>query len=135
MPTQIFVNLPIRDLKKSMDFFGKIGYTFNMQFTNDDATCMIITDTIYAMLLTEPFFKTFTKREICDTKNSIEAIIALSAENREAVDELVNKALAAGGTEPRPVNDMGFMYTRCFEDLDGHLWEIFHMDMSAIPQQ
>ena len=134
MPTKIFVNLPVKDLQKSIAFFTKMGYTFNQQFTNENATCMIITEDIYAMLLVHPFFKTFTKKEICDTTKNIEAIIALSADNREAVDDLVDKALAAGAIEPKPISDMGFMYTRSFEDPDGHLWEIFYMDLSAIPQ-
>ncbi|MES2373545.1 MAG: VOC family protein [Bacteroidota bacterium] len=134
MATKIFVNLPVKDLQKSIAFFTKLGYTFNPQFTNEDATCMIIAEDIYAMLLVHPFFKTFTKKEICDTSKNIEAIIALSADNREAVDGLVDKALAAGAVEPKPISDQGFMYTRSFEDPDGHLWEIFYMDLSAIPQ-
>ena len=134
MATKIFVNLPVKDLKKSVDFFTKMGYTFNPQFTDENATCMIISEEIYTMLLVEPFFKTFTKKEICDTGKSIEAIIALSADSRAEVDELVNKAIAAGATEPKEPRDMGFMYSRDFEDLDGHLWEIFYMDMSAIPK-
>ena len=133
MATKIFVNLPVKDLQKSIAFFTKLGYTFNQQFTDENATCMIIAEDIYAMLLVHPFFKTFTKKEICDTTKNIEAIIALSADNREAVDELVDKALAAGAVEPKPINDQGFMYTRSFEDPDGHLWEIFYMDLSAIP--
>jgi predicted lactoylglutathione lyase len=134
MATKIFVNLPVKDLNKSIDFFTKLGYTFNPQFTNENATCMIITEEIYTMLLVEPFFKTFTKKEICDTGKNIEAIIALSADSRAEVDELVNKAIAAGATEPKEPQDMGFMYTRDFEDLDGHLWEVFYMDMAAMPQ-
>ncbi|MEO7531259.1 MAG: VOC family protein [Sediminibacterium sp.] len=134
MAAQIFVNLPVKDLAKSIAFFAKLGYTFNQQFTNENATCMIISENIYAMLLVEPFFKTFTKKEICDTSKNIEAIIALSAESRKAVDELANKAMEAGAMESKPPSDEGFMYTRSFEDLDGHLWEIFYMDMSAIPQ-
>ncbi|MEO8173382.1 MAG: VOC family protein [Sediminibacterium sp.] len=134
MATQIFVNLPVKDLNRSIAFFTKLGYTFNPQFTNEDATCMIIAENIYAMLLTEPFFKTFTKKEICDTGKHIEAIIALSADSRDAVDILANKAMEAGAVEPKPTSDMGFMYTRSFEDPDGHLWEIFHMDLSAMPQ-
>lgn len=134
MPTQIFVNLPVKDLKQSIDFFTKLGYTFNAQFTNDDATCMVISETIYAMLLVEPFFKTFTAKEICDTSKNIEAIIALSCDSRAAVDEIVDKAAAAGAVLPRPADDKGFMYTRSFEDPSGHLWEIFYMDLSAVPE-
>jgi hypothetical protein len=134
MSTQIFVNLPVKDLKKSIAFFTKLGYTFNQQFTDENATCMIITETIYVMLLVEPFFKTFTKKEICNTGKDIEAILALSADSREAVDTLANKAMEAGAVEPKPTSDQGFMYTRTFEDLDGHLWEIFYMDMAAFPK-
>jgi predicted lactoylglutathione lyase len=134
MPTQIFVNLPVKDLQKSIGFFTKLGYTFNLNFTNENATCMIISESIYAMLLAEPFFKTFTKKEICDTSKNIEAIIALSCDSRAAVDELGQKAEEAGARIPKPADDQGFMYTRSFEDPDGHLWEIFYMDPAAIPQ-
>jgi predicted lactoylglutathione lyase len=133
MPTQIFVNLPVKDLKKSIAFFTKLGYTFNPDFTDDNATCMIISETIYAMLLVEPFFKTFTKKEVCDTSKNIEAIIALSCDSRAAVDELAQHAEEAGARIPKPADDQGFMYTRSFEDPDGHLWEIFYMDPAAIP--
>jgi predicted lactoylglutathione lyase len=133
MPTQIFVNLPVKDLKKSIAFFTKLGYTFNPNFTDDNATCMIISETIYAMLLVEPFFKTFTKKEICDTSKNIESILALSCDSRAAVDDLAQKAEEAGARIPKPADDQGFMYTRSFEDPDGHLWEIFYMDMTAVP--
>lgn len=133
MPTQIFVNLPVKDLKRSIEFFTRLGYTFNPNFTDEKATCMIISDTIYAMLLVEPFFKTFTQKAVCDTSKDIESIIALSCESRAAVDELAQKAEDAGATIPKPANDMGFMYTRSFEDPDGHLWEVFYMDPAAIP--
>ena len=127
MPTQIFVNLPVKDLQKSVDFFGKLGYTFNPQFTDENATCMIIGDNIFAMLLVEPYFKSFIEKDVADAHKTAEVILALSAENREAVDALVGKALAAGATEPRPAKDYGFMYQRSYQDLDGHLWEVFHM--------
>ena len=127
MSTQIFVNLPVRDLQKSVEFFGKLGYAFNPQFTDENATCMIIGDDIFAMLLVEPYFRTFIEKDIADARKTAEVILALSAENREAVDALVDKALAAGATEPRPAKDYGFMYQRSYQDLDGHLWEVFHM--------
>ena len=133
MATQIFVNLPVKDLKKSIDFFTKLGYTFNPNFTDDNATCMIISDTIYVMLLVEPFFQTFTKKEIIDAKKGIESIICLSAESREDVDRLVSLAVEAGGTTPNEKQDQGFMYNHAFEDLDGHLWEIMWMDPAAVP--
>ena len=127
MSTQIFVNLPVKDLQKSIEFFGKLGYAFNPQFTDENATCMIIGDDIFAMLLVEPYFRSFIEKDVADAHKSAEVILALSAENREAVDALVGKALAAGATEPRPAKDYGFMYQRSYQDLDGHLWEVFHM--------
>lgn len=132
MATKIFVNLPVKDLDKSKEFFGKLGYTFNAQFTDEKAACMVITEDIYAMLLTEPFFKTFTSKDITDTSKSTEMLICLSADSREQADELYHKAIAAGATTPRDKNDMGFMYNVTFEDLDGHTWEIMWMDPAAI---
>ena len=131
MDTKIFVNLPVKDLARSKEFFGKLGYTFNKQFTNDDAACMVISEHIYTMLLTEPFFKNFTKKPIADAAHTTESIICLSAESREAVDEMVRKAIAAGAKTPNPVQDHGFMYGHGFEDLDGHLWEVMWMDTAA----
>jgi predicted lactoylglutathione lyase len=132
MSTKIFVNLPVKDLKKSVDFFTKLGYTFNAQFTDESATCMIISEDIYAMLLVEDRFKTFIKKEIADATKTTEVLLGLSAESREAVDELENKAIAAGGKAPNDKQDQGFMYGWGYEDLDGHLWEIFWMDPSAV---
>ena len=134
MPTQIFVNLPVRDLEKSKAFFGQIGYAFNPQFTDENATCIVISDTIYAMLLTEPFFQGFTDKKLCDTRSHVEAIVALSCESRGQVDTIADKAVAAGGREPQPAKDHGFMYERGFEDLDGHLWSVFYMDPATIQQ-
>lgn len=132
MATQIFVNLPVKDLKKSIDFFTKLGYTFNAQFTDANATCMIISDTIYVMLLVEPFFKTFTSKGICDTSKQTEMLLCLSAESKQKVDELIGKAVAAGAATPREAQDQGFMYSHSFEDLDGHTWEIMWMDPAAV---
>lgn len=132
MAKQIFVNLPVKDLNRSVEFFTKLGYTFNPQFTDENATCMIISDDIFAMLLVEPYFKSFTNKEVNDTSKTAQVIIALSSESRQAVDELVSKAVAAGGTTPRAAQDHGFMYAHGFEDLDGHLWETIYMDPSAI---
>jgi len=109
-PKQIFVNLPVKDLTKTVEFFTKLGFRFNPQFTDDNATCMIVADNIFVMLLVEKFFKTFTKKEICDAKKSTEVLIALSAESREKVDEMINIALEAGGIEPRAPQDHGWMY-------------------------
>jgi len=133
MASKIFVNLPVRDLDRSVAYFTALGYRFNPQFTDENATCMIVAeDSIFVMLLVEPFFRGFTDRAVCDTATSIEAIIALDLDGREAVDAMLQKALAAGGREPRPAQDLGFMYQRSVEDPDGHLWEYFHMsDMPA----
>ena len=132
MATQIFVNLPVKDLDKSIKFFTQLGYTFNPQFTDGNATCMIISDTIYAMLLVEPFFKSFTKQEITDTNVANESFIYLSADSREAVDAMVSKAVAAGANAPNAAQDHGFMYGHGFADLDGHFWEYMWMDPSHV---
>jgi predicted lactoylglutathione lyase len=133
MAAQIFVNLPVKDLNRSKDFFSKLGFQFNLQFTNEDAACMIISDTIFVMLLTERFFKTFTKKQIANAATSTEVILAISAESREKVDELVNKALTAGGGVSNEKQDHGWMYAWSFQDLDGHLWEVLYTDPNAIP--
>ena len=135
MATQIFVNLPVKDLNKSKDFFEKLGFSFNPQFTNDDGAYLIICENIFAILLTEPFFKTFTKKEIADGKKTTEALIAIDAESRQSVDEMVKKAVEAGGSLYRDADDHGWMYAHSFADLDGHQWEILYIDKSKIPQQ
>lgn len=134
MSQKIFVNLPVKDLNRSVEFFTKIGYTFNPQFTDEKATCMIISDTIYVMLLTEPFFESFSDRKICDTSKYMEANLAFDCPNRQAVDEMVAKAVNAGATTPVPPQDHGFMYEYGFTDPDGHAWSYFYMDMDAVPQ-
>jgi uncharacterized protein len=131
-PRKIFVNMPVRDLKKSMDFFASLGFTFNPQFTDDKAARMVFSDDGYAMLLTEPFFKGFTRREQCDTTRATEALFALSCSSREEVDAMVKKAIAAGGSHAMPAQDHGFMYGHSFYDLDGHHWEVMWMDPKAI---
>ncbi len=128
MSTKIFVNLPVKDLKKSMEFFTNLGFSFNPQFTDDNAACLVFSEEIYAMLLTEKFFKTFITKEVTDTSKSVEVINALFLDSRAAVDELVDKALKAGATRYRDPDEMDFMYSRSFADLDGHLWEIGYMD-------
>jgi uncharacterized protein len=130
--TSIFVNLPVRDLERSMQFFETLGYTFNPQFTNQDAACMVISDTIYAMLLTEAYFQTFTTKTICDTSTHIETLIALSCESRAEVDTLIAKAVSAGATLPREPQDYGFMYQHAYQDLDGHVWELAYMDPAYV---
>ncbi|HEU5222050.1 MAG TPA: VOC family protein [Candidatus Nitrosotalea sp.] len=134
MGTKIFVNLPVKDLDKSKEFFSKLGFAFNAQFTNENAACMVISEENYAMLLVESFFKTFTKKEIVNAKKSTEVLVALSSESKEDVDKLLRNALAAGAKEANEPQDHGFMYGRSFEDLDGHIWEIFWMDPKTIKQ-
>jgi predicted lactoylglutathione lyase len=128
---KIFVNLAVRDVKKSMDFFAKLGFTFNPKFTDDNAACMIISDEAFVMLLGEPFFKTFTKRELCDTSRQTEGLFAISCESRAEVDDLVKKAVAAGAKNAMDPQDHGFMYGWSFYDLDEHHWEVFWMDPKA----
>ena len=129
---QIFVNLPVKNLEKSKAFFSALGYTFNEQFTDANAACMVIQEgSIHAMLLVEEFFKTFTDKSLTDTSKSTEVLLCLSCESRAEVDEMVAKAVAAGGTVPRPPQDYGFMYGHGFQDIDGHLWELSYMDPNA----
>jgi uncharacterized protein len=130
---KIFVNLPVRDLKKSIEFFTKLGFSFNPQFTDDNATCMVLSEEAYVMLLTEARFKDFAKRPLCDARTATGGIFALSANSRAEVDELVKTAIAAGGTHAADPMDMqGFMYGWSFYDLDGHHWEVFWMDPAAM---
>ena len=129
------MNLPVKDLNKTIEFFTKLGFTFNPQFTDENATCMIVGEDIFVMLLVEKFFKIFTKKEICDTTKDTEVIIALSAESREKVDQMINKVIEAGGREYREAQDHGWMYGRSFQDINGHLWEIIYMDESAVKKE
>jgi uncharacterized protein len=131
---KMFVNLAVHDLKRSMDFFGRLGFQFNPQFTDDKAACMVVNDDASVMLLSEPFFKTFTKREICDTRSQTEGLFALSCSSRAEVDEFVNKALANGGRRAMDPQDHGFMYGWSFYDPDGHHWEVLWMDPKGMPE-
>lgn len=135
MATKIFVNLPVKNLAKSIEFFTQLGFTFNPMFTNEEATCMIIGENIFAMLLTEASFKNFTKKEIADASKTTEVLIAIDAESREQVDEMVAKAKKAGGQIYAEAADHGWMYQHSFADLDGHQWEVGYMDESAIPKE
>ncbi len=132
MGTKIFVNLPVKHLGKSVEFFTKLGFEFDPQFTDETATCMIVTEDIFVMLLTEEKFKLFTPKKICDATQSTEVLVCLSRESREKVDEMVRNAVAAGGTTYNEPQDHGFMYGHGFQDLDGHIWELIHMDPSAM---
>jgi len=127
-PRKLFVNLAVRDLKRSKEFFGRLGFGFDPQFTNDQGACMLVGDDAYVMLLDEAFFRTFTKREICDTSRHTEGLFALSCESRAEVDRMVKTAIEAGGKHAMDPQDHGFMYGRSFYDLDGHHWEVFWMD-------
>ncbi|MBC7782682.1 MAG: VOC family protein [Burkholderiales bacterium] len=131
MATKIFVNLPVKDLSRSIAFFKKLGYQFNQQFTDETAGCMVVSDDIYVMLLTEEKFKTFTPKSVSDATKSTEVLVALTCESRAAVDELVAKAVAAGGKTYREPDDHGFMYAHAYQDLDGHIWEPFWMDPAS----
>ena len=133
MHSQIYVNLPVKDLKRSVDFFTKAGYRFNPQFTDENATCMILGDNLFVMLLTEKFFGGFTNKAITDTRSSTEVITCVPCDSKQQVDDLVARARAAGASVPRPAQDHGFMYSHGYEDLDGHTWELVHM--SGAPPQ
>lgn len=133
MPKMIFVNLPVTDLAASTAFYVGLGATKNPQFSDDNGSCIVFSDTIYAMLLTHARFADFTKRTIIDPRTSVQAMFALSADSRDEVDDLVAKAVkAGGGADPNPSQDYGFMYGRSFDDPDGNIWEVFWMDPAAV---
>lgn len=128
MSRMIFVNLPVKNLGTSKRFYQALGYSINPQFSDQNAACVVISEHIFVMILTEDYFRTFTAKSIADTSTSAAAILALSADSRAAVDQLADKALAAGGKVSNPPQDQGFMYSRSFQDPDGHLWEVLWMD-------
>ena len=132
MPKALFVNLVVADLPRSMDFFKAIGFSFNAQFTNDQAAALVMSDTIYAMLHTPESMRRFTRKRIIDAHESVEVLLALQVDSRQQVDDYMSKALSAGGREKREPEDPGFMYGRAFEDPDGHIWEVFWMDPGQI---
>ncbi|MDR6874568.1 putative lactoylglutathione lyase [Bosea sp. BE125] len=132
MPQMIFVNLPVKDLDASVAFFTALGFSFNPQFTDETATCMVISDTIFAMLLTHEKFLSFSPRPIADTRQAVEVLTCLSRDSRADVDAMVKAALAAGGTTYKEPQDYGFMYGHGFQDLDGHVWELMWMDPAAV---
>lgn len=134
MATKIFVNLPVKNLNKSIEFFTKLGYKFNPQFTDETATCMIVSDDIFVMLLTEAKFREFTPKPICDATKSTEVLVCLSCESRDAVNDMVRKAIAAGGSTYAEPKDYGFMYQHVYQDLDGHIWELIYMDAAHVQQ-
>lgn len=135
MVSKIFVNVAVKDVQKSIAFFKEIGFIFSPQFTDENAACMIIAENIFAMLVIEKRFKDFTKKEICDARINTEVLLALDVESREKVDEIIQKAVNAGGSIYMEAQDYGWMYSHSFEDLDGHQWEFFYMDESAVPKK
>lgn len=134
MRTNMFVNLPVRNLGRAIDFFTKLGFKFNEEFTDEKATCMVVADNIFVMLLVKEFFQTFISKEIVDAKYHTEVIITLSAASRESVDEMVSRAVQAGATTPNGKQDHGWMYGHGFQDLDGHLWAVMCIDECSLPQ-
>lgn len=133
MSQQVFINLPVRDLDKAKAFYAALGYSINPKFTNESGACVVVSEHAFFMLLTRSFFQGFTDKAICDTSTHIEALFALSADSREQVDALMGKALAAGARETSDREDHGFMYQRSFADLDGHVFEVFHMNEAEFP--
>src|SRR5512145_265938 len=134
MAIKIFVNLPVKDLGRSVEFFTRLGFSFDAQFTDETATCMIVSDDIFVMLLTHDKFQTLTPNEICDATKSTEVLVCLSSDSREKVDDIVRQAVSAGGSTYNEPQDHGFMYGHGFQDLDGHIWAIIFMEPSAINQ-
>ena len=134
MTTQVFINLPTTDLPRAKTFFEALGWTINEAFTNDDAACVVVDETVFLMILTRDFFATFTDKPIADPAQTVQVEVSFSRDSRAAVDAIVDAALAAGGTEPRPVQDLGFMYSRAFEDRDGNLFAPVWMDPTAVEQ-
>jgi len=136
MAKLIFVNLPITDLARSIAFYEAIGAVKNEQFSDDTAACMVLSDTIHVMLLTHDKFRQFTSKKIADARTTCEVLLCVSADNRDGVDDMVNKATGSGGApDPTPTQDFGFMYGRSFEDPDGHIWEVMFMDVEAAAKQ
>ncbi|MFN3513704.1 MAG: VOC family protein [Phenylobacterium sp.] len=130
----IFVNLPVQDLEASKRFFGALGFQFNPQFSDDNAACMIVDENIFVMLLARDYFRTFITGDISDPARGVEVLTALSADSRAEVDDILAKALAAGGKPWKPILDMGPMYGCSFQDLDGHVWEVMYMDQAALAE-
>ncbi|TGN18373.1 VOC family protein [Leptospira idonii] len=135
MAKQVFINLPVKNLQKSMDFYTALGFTNNPQFSDDTAKCMVWSETIFVMILTHEKFKTFTSKPIAETKSSLAGLFSLSLDSIDEVNQLMSNGLKAGGIEPNEMRDYGFMQQRTIEDFDGHTWEVFFMDMSKFPTE
>ena len=135
MKTKIFLNLAVKDLNKAVAFYNELGFSTNPKFTNEKGACIVIDENIFVMLLVEEFYKTFTNKQICDASKASEVLISISLDSREKVDETIQKAIKAGGTDYIEAKDYGWMYQRTFLDVDGHHWEVFYMDESQIPNE
>ena len=135
METDIYINLPIKDLNKTMAFFSELGFSFNQMFTNEKAACMILNEKANVMLLHESFFKTFIKKEISDAHKTTEVLLAIMLKTRDEVNRFVDKAISMNAVEAREPQDFGYMYSRAFSDLDGHIWEVGYMDMENFPKK
>lgn len=135
MDTKIYINLAVKDLQKAISFFNALGFSTNLKFTNEKGACIVIGQNINVMILVEEFYKTFTNKQLCDSKTTSEVLLSFSVATRKEVDEIIEKAVKAGGTDYQKDNDYGWMYQRTFLDLDGHHWEVFHMDESQVPDQ
>lgn len=135
MPKQIFINLAVKDLQKSVDFYNALGFTNNPQFSDDEGKCMVWSENIFVMLLTHKKFSSFTEKNIADTKTNIAGLFSLSVSGLEEINSMMDRGLMAGGVEPNEMRDYGFMQQRTIEDFDGHTWEIFYMDISKFPKQ
>jgi len=135
MPRKLYVNLPVKELERTVDFFAALGFSFNPTFTNENATCMVINDNTSVMLLVEPFFSGFTNKPIVDAHAGTEVLLALSLDSRDEVDAFITNAVAAGASRTQEAKDYGFMYQHAFADLDGHQWEVFWMDETRMPAE
>ena len=135
MPRNLYVNLPVKELGRAVDFFAALGFAFNPRFTDENAACMIVNDNTSVMLLVEPFFATFTRKPLVDARQATETLLALSVDSRAEVDDFVARALAKGAVEYAEPKDHGFMYQRGIADPDGHQWEVFYMDEAQFPAQ
>jgi predicted lactoylglutathione lyase len=135
MAKQVFINLPVKDLQKSLDFYIALGFTNNPQFSDDTAKCMVWSENIFVMIMTHEKFKTFATKPLADTKSNLAGLFSLSLDSLDEVNNVVTNGLKAGGTEPNELRDFGFMQQRTIEDLDGHTWEVFYMDISKFPTE
>ncbi len=134
METQVYINLAVKDLDKSATFYTAMGFTINPQFSDESAKCLVWSETIFVMIMSKEKFKSFATKPLADTNNNLAGIFAISVDSLEKVNKIINDAIAAGGIEPKPMQDHGFMQLRTVEDFDGHTWEIFYMDMSKFPE-